>query len=55
MRHKTFKIVALIGIIGNILIGISYFIVNNYASAIIHVASGIIFIPMYLDSKNYID
>ena len=55
MKNKIFKITVLTGIIGNIVVGISYFISNNYASAIIHIASGIIFIPMYLDSKGYID
>jgi len=55
MKNKIFKTTVLIGIIGNILVGISYFVINNYASAIIHIASGIIFIPMYLESKGYID
>jgi hypothetical protein len=55
MQNKKFRIIALIGIIGNILVGISYLVINNYASAIIHIASGIIFIPMYLESKGYID
>ncbi len=55
MKNKIFKMTVLIGIIGNIVVGISYFISNNYASAIIHIASGVIFIPMYLDSKGYID
>ena len=55
MQNKIFKTTVLIGIIGNILVGISYLVINNYASAIIHIASGIIFIPMYLESKGYID
>ena len=55
MQHKRFKIIALIGIIGNIGVGIAYLLQKHWSQAIIHIASGIIFIPMYLDSKGYID
>jgi len=55
MQHKRFKIIALIGIIGNIAVGIGYLLQKQWTQAAIHVSTGIIFIPMYLDSKEYID
>ena len=55
MQNKKFRIIALIGIIGNIGVGIAYLLQKHWSQAIIHIASGIIFIPMYLDSKGYID
>ena len=55
MQNKKFRIIVLIGIIGNIGVGIAYLLQKHWSQAIIHIASGIIFIPMYLDSKEYID
>jgi hypothetical protein len=55
MQNKKFRIIALIGIIGNIAVGISYLLQKQWVQAAIHISSGIIFIPMYLDSREYID
>jgi len=55
MSNKTFKIMALIGIIGNIGVGLVYLIQQHWAQAAIHVSSGVIFIPMYINSKEYVD
>ena len=52
-KNKTFKLIVLIGIIGNILVGISYlFTTGNYWMAVTHIASGIIFIPLFFDDDK---
>ena len=52
-KNKTFKLIVLIGIIGNILVGISYlFTTGNYRMAVTHIAAGIIFVPLFFDDDK---
>ena len=52
-KNKTFKLIVLIGIIGNILVGISYlFTTGSYWMAVTHIAAGIIFIPLFFDDDT---
>jgi hypothetical protein len=53
MKNKIFKAVVLIGIIGNIGVGLSFLLTGSISMGIVHLASGIIFMPMYLDSELY--
>lgn len=49
MKDKIFKKLALIAIIGNIVIGATYLLLNDWTTATIHISLGIIFIPAYFD------
>ena len=52
-KNKTFKLIVLIGIIGNILVGVSYlFTTGSYWMAVTHIAAGIIFVPLFFDGDK---
>jgi hypothetical protein len=53
-KQKIFKAVLFIGIVGNIAVGVTYLAVSNWIVGVPHVASGLIFIPVFLDSKEYV-
>jgi hypothetical protein len=46
--------VLFIGIVGNIAVGVTYLAVSNWIVGVPHVASGLIFIPVFLDAKEYV-
>lgn len=52
-EKRWFRVFTLIGIVGNIGVGISYLITNNWPSGIIHILGGCAIIPMFFDSKSY--
>ena len=52
MKNKIFKAFVLIGILGNVGVGISYIVTGALALVTMHIACGVIFIPMYLELKN---
>jgi len=52
MKNKTYKAFVLIGILGNVGVGISYIIAGVLTLATMHIACGLVFIPMYLELKN---
>jgi len=52
MKNKIFKTFVLIGILGNVGVGISYLVTGVLTLAIMHIACGLVFIPMYLELKN---
>ena len=52
MKNKTYKAFVLIGILGNVGVGISYIITGVLTLATMHIACGLVFIPMYLELKN---
>jgi hypothetical protein len=53
MKNKTYKAFVLIGILGNVGVGISYLVTGVLSLATMHIACGLVFIPMYLESKDY--
>lgn len=53
-KQKIFKAMLLIGIVGNIAVGVTYLAVNNWVVGVPHVASGFIFIPVFLDDEKYV-
>lgn len=52
MKNKIFKITVLVGIIGNISVGLSFIATGNIPMALAHLSSGIIFMPIYWDLKQ---
>jgi hypothetical protein len=52
MKNKIFKITVLVGIIGNISVGLSFLVTGNIPMGMAHLSSGIIFMPIYLDLKQ---
>ena len=52
MKSKIFKAVVLIGIIGNISVGLSFLVTGNIPMGMAHLSSGIIFMPIYWDLKQ---
>jgi hypothetical protein len=54
IRNRWFRLVTLIGIVGNIGVGISYLLTNNWPNGLIHIMGGVVIIPMFIDSKEYI-
>ena len=52
MKNKIFKAIVLIGIIGNISVGLSFIVTGNIPMAITHISSGIIFMPLYWELKQ---
>ncbi len=52
MKSKIFRAFMLIGILGNVGVGISYLITGGWSIAIMHIGCGLIFTPMYLELKN---
>ena len=52
MKNKIFKTFVLIGILGNVGVGISYIVIGVWSLAIMHIVCGLTFIPMYLELKN---
>ena len=52
MKNKIFRAFVLIGILGNVGVGISYIVTGALALATMHIACGVIFVPMYLELKN---
>jgi hypothetical protein len=53
MKNKIFRAFVLIGILGNVGVGVSYLVTGVWGLAIMHIACGLIFTPMYLESKDY--
>ena len=52
-KNKIFKSIVLIGVIGNILVGISYLCVTgSYWMAVAHISAGVIFIPLFFDDDT---
>jgi hypothetical protein len=52
MKNKIYKATVLVGILGNVGVGISYIVTGVLTLATMHIASGLVFIPMYLELKN---
>ena len=52
MKNKIFKITVLVGIIGNISVGLSFLVTGNIPMGMAHLSSGIIFMPIYWDLKQ---
>lgn len=52
MKNKMFKAVVLIGIIGNISVGLSFIVTGNIPMGVAHLSSGVIFMPLYWDLKQ---
>ena len=52
MKNKIFRAFMLIGILGNVGVGISYIVTGVWSIAIMHIACGLVFIPVYFESKN---
>jgi hypothetical protein len=53
VKNRWFRVITLIGIVGNIGVGISYLLTNNWLNGIIHIFGGCVIIPMFIDSKEY--
>lgn len=53
VKNRWFRVITLIGIVGNIGVGISYLLTNNWFNGIIHIFGGCAIIPMFIDSKEY--
>jgi hypothetical protein len=53
VKNRWFRVITLIGIVGNIGVGISYLLTNNWLNGIIHIFGGFVIIPMFIDSKEY--
>ena len=53
VKNRWFRVITLIGIVGNIGVGISYLLTNNWLNGIIHIFGGCAIIPMFIDSKSY--
>jgi len=52
MKNKIFRAFVLIGILGNVGVGISYIVTGVLTLATMHIACGLVFIPVYFESKN---
>jgi hypothetical protein len=52
MKNKIYKATVLVGILGNVGVGISYLVTGVLTLATMHIACGLVFIPMYLELKN---
>ena len=52
MKNKIFRAFVLLTIVGNVGVGISYLVTGVLTLAIMHIACGLVFIPMYLELKN---
>jgi len=52
MKNKIFRAFVLIGILGNVGVGISYIVTGVLTLATMHITCGLVFIPMYLELKN---
>jgi hypothetical protein len=52
MKNKIFRALVLIGILGNVGVGISYLVTGVWSIAIMHIGFGIINAPIYFESKN---
>jgi len=52
MKNKIFRAFMLIGILGNVGVGISYIVTGALELATMHITCGLVFIPMYLELKN---
>ena len=53
VEKRWFRVLTLIGILGNICVGISYLLMNHWPNGIIHILGGCAIIPMFIDSKEY--
>ena len=53
VEKRWFRVLTLIGIVGNIGVGISYLLMNHWPNGIIHILGGCAIIPMFIDSKEY--
>jgi len=53
VKNRWFRVLTVIGIVGNIGVGISYLLTNNWLNGIIHILGGCAIIPMFIDSKHY--
>ena len=53
VEKRWFRVLTLIGIVGNIGVGISYLLMNHWSNGIIHILGGCAIIPMFIDSKSY--
>ena len=53
VEKRWFRVLTLIGIVGNIGVGISYLLMNHWPNGIIHILGGCDIIPMFIDSKSY--
>jgi hypothetical protein len=52
MKNKIFRAFVLIGVLGNVGVGISYLVTGVWSIAIMHIAFGIATAPVYFESKN---
>ena len=52
MKNKIYKATVLVGILGNVGVGISYIVTGVLTLATMHIVCGLVFIPMYLELKN---
>ena len=53
VEKRWFRVLTLIGIVGNIGVGISYLLMNHWPNGIIHILGGCAIIQMFIDSKEY--
>ena len=53
VEKRWFRVLTLIGIVGNTGVGISYLLMNHWPNGIIHILGGCAIIPMFIDSKSY--